>query len=52
MGLLFILIIMFIMIPIVLLMGFISDRVGNKRLILGGLIGLVILFNPIIQDDW
>lgn len=46
MGLLFILIIMFIMIPIVLLMGYISDRVGNKRLILGGLIGLVILSIP------
>ncbi|MGE8205575.1 glycine betaine/L-proline transporter ProP [Heyndrickxia sp. NPDC080065] len=45
-GLLFILIIMFIMIPIVLLMGYFSDRIGNKRLILGGLIGLILLSIP------
>lgn len=45
-GLLFILIIMFIMIPIVLFMGYISDRVGNKRIILSGLIGIVILSIP------
>ncbi|MGV3467203.1 MAG: MFS transporter, partial [Heyndrickxia sp.] len=45
-GLLLILIVMFIMIPIVLLMGYFSDRIGNKRLILGGLIGLVLLSIP------
>ncbi|MBS4175593.1 glycine betaine/L-proline transporter ProP [Bacillus sp. FJAT-49736] len=45
-GLLFILIVMFIMIPIVLLMGYLSDRIGNKRLILGGLIGIILLSIP------
>ncbi|MBB6678499.1 MFS transporter [Cohnella lubricantis] len=45
-GLLLILIVMFIMIPIVLTMGFFSDRVGSKRIIQGGLIGLVLLSLP------
>lgn len=45
-GLLLILIVMFIMIPIVLAMGFFSDRVGNKRIIQGGLIGLIVLSIP------
>ncbi|MBB6735280.1 MFS transporter [Cohnella sp. CBP 2801] len=45
-GLLLILIVMFIMIPIVLAMGFFSDRVGNKRIIQGGLIGLLVLSLP------
>lgn len=45
-GLLLILIIMFIMIPIVLVMGYFGDRVGNKRLIIGSLIGLVTLSVP------
>ncbi|GIN84592.1 MFS transporter [Heyndrickxia sporothermodurans] len=45
-GLLFILIIMFIMIPIVLLMGYLSDRIGNKSIVMGGLIGLILLSIP------
>lgn len=45
-GLLLILIVMFIMIPIVLTMGYFSDRIGNKRLIQGGLIGLIFLSIP------
>jgi len=45
-GLLLILIVMFIMIPIVLLMGYFSDRIGNKRIILGGLIGVILLSIP------
>lgn len=45
-GLIFILIIMFIMIPIVLLMGYFSDRIGNKSIIIGGLIGLILLSIP------
>lgn len=45
-GLLLILIVMFIMIPIVLLMGYFSDRIGNKRIILGGLIGIILLSIP------
>ncbi|HWO95606.1 MFS transporter [Fictibacillus gelatini] len=48
-GLLFILIVMFIMIPIVLLMGYFSDRIGNKRLILGGLIGIILLAIPSLK---
>lgn len=48
-GLLLILIVMFIMIPIVLLMGYFSDRIGNKRLILGGLIGLILLSIPSLK---
>ncbi|MBA4493917.1 MFS transporter [Paenactinomyces guangxiensis] len=45
-GLLLILIVMLIMIPIVLIMGYYSDRIGAKRIIQGGLIGLVILSIP------
>jgi len=45
-GLLLILIVMFIMIPIVLTMGYFSDRIGIKKIVLGGLIGLVIMSIP------
>ncbi|MDB5055206.1 MAG: transporter [Bacilli bacterium] len=45
-GLLLILIVMFIMIPIVLMMGYFGDRIGNKRVIQGGLVGLMILSIP------
>ena len=45
-GLLLILIVMFIMIPIVLLMGHYGDRIGNKRIIIGSLIGMVLLAIP------
>jgi MHS family proline/betaine transporter-like MFS transporter len=45
-GLLLILIVMVIMIPIVLMMGYFSDRIGNKRIIQGGLIGLIFLSIP------
>jgi MHS family proline/betaine transporter-like MFS transporter len=45
-GLLLILIVMVIMIPIVLTMGYFSDRIGNKRIIQGGLIGLIVLSIP------
>lgn len=45
-GLLLILIVMFIMIPIVLTMGYFSDRIGNKHLVQGGLIGLIVLSIP------
>ncbi|WEG11199.1 MFS transporter [Pullulanibacillus sp. KACC 23026] len=48
-GLLLILIVMFIMIPIVLTMGYFSDRIGNKRIILGGLIGLILLSIPSLK---
>src|SRR5699024_2625222 len=34
---------MFIMIPIVLVMGYFGDRIGNKRLIIGSVIGLLTL---------
>ena len=45
-GLLLILIVMFIMIPIVLMMGYFGDRIGSKRIIQGGLFGLVVLSLP------
>ncbi|GGE30822.1 MFS transporter [Pullulanibacillus camelliae] len=45
-GLLLILIVMFIMIPIVLTMGYFGDRIGNKTIIQGGLIGLILLSVP------
>jgi len=45
-GLLLILIVMFIMIPIVLIMGYISDRVGIKKIILSGLISMFVLALP------
>jgi MHS family proline/betaine transporter-like MFS transporter len=45
-GLLLILIVMFIMIPIVLAMGYFSDRIGNKRIMQIGLAGLLVLSLP------
>jgi len=45
-GLLLIVVVMAIMIPIVLLMGYFSDRVGSKRVVQGGLAGLVLLSIP------
>lgn len=45
-GLLLIVIVMVIMIPIVLLMGYFSDRIGAKKIIQGGLIGLILLSIP------
>ncbi|MFC4619465.1 MFS transporter [Camelliibacillus cellulosilyticus] len=45
-GLLLILIVMFIMIPIVILMGYFSDRIGSKRIVQIGLIGLILLSVP------
>jgi len=45
-GLLLIVIVMVIMIPIVLLMGYLSDRIGAKKIIQFGLIGLIFLSIP------
>lgn len=45
-GLLLILIVMFIMIPIVLAIGFLSDRIGNKRIIQLSLLGIILLSIP------
>lgn len=45
-GLLLILIVMFIMVPLVILMGHFGDRIGNKRIIQGSLIGVIILAIP------
>src|SRR5699024_8859275 len=45
-GLLLILIVMFIMVPIVLLMGYFGDRIGNKRVIQSSLIGVILLSIP------
>ncbi|WLV24843.1 MFS transporter [Aciduricibacillus chroicocephali] len=45
-GLLLILIVMFIMIPIVLAMGYFSDRIGIKRILIAALIGLLVLSIP------
>ncbi|HET7616189.1 MAG TPA: MFS transporter, partial [Bacillales bacterium] len=45
-GLLLILIVMFIMIPIVITMGYFGDRIGNKRVIQGGLLGIILLSIP------
>ncbi|WP_240374008.1 MFS transporter [Bacillus piscicola] len=45
-GLMLIVIVMVIMVPLVLTMGYFSDRVGAKRIIQGGLIGLVFLSIP------
>src|SRR5699024_3567695 len=44
--LLLILIVMFIMIPIVLLMGYFGDRIGNRKIIQTSLIGVIILAIP------
>ncbi|WP_084453647.1 MFS transporter [Alicyclobacillus pomorum] len=45
-GLLMILIVMFIMIPIVIAMGCIGDRISGKRLVQLGLIGVIVLSIP------
>ncbi|WP_245831885.1 MFS transporter [Oceanobacillus senegalensis] len=45
-GLLLILIVMFIMIPIVLTIGYLGDRVGNKRIIQVSLISIILLAVP------
>lgn len=45
-GLLLILIVMFIMIPIVLLMGYFGDRIGNRRVIQTSLIGVILFSIP------
>lgn len=45
-GLLFILMVMFIMIPIVLVIGYYGDRIGNKRIIQASLVGIIILAIP------
>ncbi|WP_188455733.1 MFS transporter [Virgibacillus oceani] len=45
-GLLIILVVMCIQLPIVLLMGFLGDRFGKNRIILGGLIGMLLLAIP------
>jgi len=45
-SLLFILVVMVIMIPIIILMGYFGDRLGSKRIVQGGLIGLVLLSVP------
>lgn len=45
-GLLLIIIVMFIMIPIVLFIGYLGDRVGNKRIIQASLTGIILLSIP------
>jgi MFS transporter, MHS family, proline/betaine transporter len=45
-GLLLIVVVMLIMIPIVLLMGYASDRIGAKKIVQGGLVGLILLSVP------
>jgi len=45
-GLFLIVIVMTIMIPMVLIIGFLSDRIGVKKIIQGGLIGLILLTIP------
>ena len=45
-GLMLILIVMFIMIPIVLAIGYFGDRIGNKRIIQMSLIGIILLSIP------
>ncbi|WP_245799203.1 MFS transporter [Virgibacillus siamensis] len=45
-ALLIILIVMIVMIPIVILMGHLGDRLGNKKVIQGGLIGIILLAIP------
>ncbi|WP_144463618.1 MFS transporter [Siminovitchia fortis] len=45
-GLLLILVVMFIMIPIVLAIGYFGDRVGNKRIIQMSLMGIILLAVP------
>ncbi|MCD7035021.1 MFS transporter [Metabacillus sp. GX 13764] len=45
-GLLLTLIVMAVMIPIVLFMGYLGDKIGRKKVIIGGLIGYVLLSIP------
>ncbi|PTX64371.1 MHS family proline/betaine transporter-like MFS transporter [Melghirimyces profundicolus] len=45
-GLLLVVIIMLIMVPIVIMMGYFGDRIGAKRIVQGGLIGLIFLSIP------
>src|SRR5690625_5977777 len=45
-GLLFILMVMFIMIPIVMVTGYYGDRIGNKRIIHASLVVIIILAIP------
>ncbi|WEG13290.1 MFS transporter [Pullulanibacillus sp. KACC 23026] len=45
-SLLLILIVMFIMIPITLIMGYFGDRIGGRRIVQMGLIGLIVLSIP------
>jgi MHS family proline/betaine transporter-like MFS transporter len=45
-GLLFILVVMFIMIPIVLAIGYFGDRAGNKQIIQMSLMGIILLSVP------
>ncbi|PWU68165.1 MFS transporter [Gracilibacillus dipsosauri] len=45
-GLLLILVVMVIMIPFVLMAGYFSDRIGNKKIILFGLSGMIVLSIP------
>lgn len=45
-GLLVILIVMVLMVPLVLVMGSLGDRFGNKKVILSGLITLILLSYP------
>ncbi len=45
-GLLFILIVMFIMIPIVITMGCAGDRIGRKQIVQIGLVGLIVFSIP------
>lgn len=45
-GLLLILVVMVIMIPFVLLSGYFSDRIGNKRIVMSGIIGMIVLSVP------
>lgn len=45
-GLLILLMVMIATIPIILTMGYLSDRMGGKRVVLGGLTGLILLAIP------
>jgi MFS transporter, MHS family, proline/betaine transporter len=45
-GLFILLLVMIATIPIILLMGYLSDRIGGKRVVVGGLIGLILLSIP------
>jgi MFS transporter, MHS family, proline/betaine transporter len=45
-GLFILLLVMIATIPIILLMGYLSDRIGGKRVVVSGLIGLILLSIP------